>query len=70
MIISVEGLQQAAHMPGVERIVWLPELGDTIGPYQNSTQRPGFVIAGGDTIDQAIANAEAAANVIHVVTED
>lgn len=60
VIERVEGLDEAAALPHVVRVSMLKSVGDTAGDIQNSLDRVGFVIAGGDTADQAVAACESA----------
>ena len=66
---TIEGLEEAKHMPGVVSVELTLRPGDimkeiTIGPH-----RVGQVIAEGPTVQEAIARAEAARDAVRVVTE-
>lgn len=68
-IISISGLEEAKTSPGVAQVFIWKNVGDVIGPYQNSADRPAFVIAKGETTEEAIAKAERGASLIQIRTE-
>jgi biotin carboxylase len=67
-IVSVSGVEEARRMPGVAEIFVWRGSGETVGPYQNSADRPAFVIAGGETTREAVENAERARDRIRIET--
>jgi biotin carboxylase len=67
-IVAISGEDEARRAPGVDRVFVWKEVGDTVGPYHNSADRPAFVIAGGKDTSEAIANAERARDLIKIET--
>lgn len=68
IVNSITGLQQAREMMGVDELfVWCKQ-GDKVGPYLNSADRVAFVIAGGETTEEAIINAECARDAVNIET--
>lgn len=65
----IAGLEEAKALPGVEEVFVWTEVGARLGPYLNSADRPVFVIAVGDTTEQAIHNAEQGVAAIAIETE-
>lgn len=64
IIRSIDGAQIAECMSGVKRVEIMKRAGDTVTAVRNSNDRLGFVITQGETVDQAVAIADAAAAVI------
>lgn len=67
-IIAIEGVENARQMPGIAEVFIWRQPGETVGPYRNSADRPGFVIAAGSDADEAVNRAAAAAAVVRFVT--
>lgn len=67
-IVSVSGIEDARRAPGVDQVFVWKNAGDTVGPYLNSADRPAFVIAGGNTTAEAVANAKRGAGLIQIET--
>ena len=63
-IKSIDGAQIAECMSGVKCVEIMKRAGETAGEVRNSNDRLGFVITQGETVDQAVAIADAAASVI------
>ena len=63
-IKSIDGAQIAECMSGVKCVEIMKRAGETVGEVRNSNDRLGFVITQGETVDQAVAIADAAASVI------
>ena len=68
-IISISGIEEAKAAPGVDQVFVWKRVGDFVGPYYNSADRPAFVIAGGETTAEAIKNAEASRDIIRIATQ-
>ncbi|HDP70434.1 MAG TPA: ATP-grasp domain-containing protein [Actinobacteria bacterium] len=68
-ITSISGVEEAKKSPGVEEIFIWKKIGDQVGPFHNSADRPAFVIAKGETTDEAIANAKRGAALIKIQTK-
>lgn len=68
-IISIEGLDEARRMPGVEEIFIWKQPGDMVGPYRNSADRFAYIITAGETTEQAIERAERSAACVLIRTE-
>lgn len=69
VIVGISGIEKAQALPGVEHVFVWKGVGEHVGPYQNSADRPIFVIAGGGTTDEAVKNAERGATLINIETE-
>ena len=63
-IKSIDGAQIAECMSGVKCVEIMKRAGETVNAVRNSNDRLGFVITQGETVDQAVAIADAAASVI------
>ncbi|HEU5269468.1 MAG TPA: ATP-grasp domain-containing protein [Jatrophihabitans sp.] len=68
LAVEYRGVQQARLAPGVVRVV-LPELPRQVRPLLSSEDRLGFVVAIGESRDEAAARAEAAAGAVEVVVQ-
>ncbi len=66
VVTSVDGVDRAAAAPGVVEARCVIAPGETIRPVQTDGDRRGYVIALGETRDDAAARAEAAAGLIEV----
>ena len=60
VIKSIEGIDEAKKIPGVQEISIVHHVGETIGEIGSSTDRVGFVIAQADTAEDAIKVCEKA----------
>lgn len=69
VIKSIDGLEEAKQMPGVEMLKFFLKAGDEILSLSNHTQRSGFVIARADDKKQAVEQAYTALNKIRVTYE-
>lgn len=67
-VVAINGVDEAMASPGVAEVFVWCKVGDHVGPYLNSADRPAFVIASGETTDEAIANAERAINLLDIKT--
>ena len=54
VIRSIEGVEEARQMPGVKELSIVHQAGERIGEIRNSVDRIGFVIAQGETAEEAI----------------
>ncbi len=54
VIRSIEGVEEARQMPGVKELSIVHQVGERIGEIRNSVDRIGFVIAQGETAEEAI----------------
>lgn len=52
-IISINNLEQARAIPGVEKIIMRANVGDLVQPYTDCTRRVCFIIACADTAEEA-----------------
>lgn len=68
-VTAIHGVAQAKALPGVAEVFVWTQPGRQLGPYLNSADRPAFVIAVGDTTEQAIRNAEQGVAAIRIETE-
>ncbi len=60
VIAAIDGVEEAKRIEGVKEIQFTKTVGEPAGEIGSSTDRVGFVIAGGDTADQAVAACESA----------
>ena len=67
-IVSISGLEDAKSAKGVAEVFVWRKVGDMVGPYLNSADRPAFVIAGGETTDEAVTLAELGRDMIRIET--
>jgi biotin carboxylase len=65
-ILDVRGIAEAAAAAGVVRIACALQPGHRLGELTSSDSRQGYVIAHGDSTDQAVANAERARDTVEV----
>jgi hypothetical protein len=66
----VEGLEQALEVPGVLDARAYRPPGYEFGPFRRGSDRAGFVLARGDSRDDALARADRAADRIRFLTAD
>ena len=69
-IVSIEGIDTAEQVRGVEHISTRAKVGETIPPYEDCVARPLFAITSGDTRREALEAAELACSKIKITTED
>jgi biotin carboxylase len=67
-IVSVDGVEEALAHPGVQKVFVWKKIGDKVGPYHNSADRCAFVIADGETVEEAVANAERGVSAVRIAT--
>lgn len=63
---SIDGVEKAKSIPGVEEISFVHDIGETLGEIGSSVDRIGFVIAQGKTINDAIEICEKAQSLINI----
>jgi biotin carboxylase len=68
LVRSISGLDRALAQPGVKEVFLRVAEGDVIEPYHDCATRPAFVIAVGDTADEAIRNAQAGVAALTIQT--
>lgn len=68
-IKAIENVEKAKTIPGVKQITFTKEVGEESTPIQCSNDRIGFVIAQGDTAEDAIVACENALKTIRVIIE-
>lgn len=66
---SVEGLEEAKSIPGIEEITIVKDIGSNISDISSSIDRIGFVISQSDTAEEAVAICEKALNSITISIE-
>ena len=69
-LVRVEGLEQALEVPGVLDARAYRPPGYEFGPFRRGSDRAGFVLARGDSRDDALARADRAADRIRFLTAD
>jgi biotin carboxylase len=67
-VTALEGVDAARQFPGVHDTGLDVEVGESLGPVRASGDRPGWVIAVGPTPAEAVRRAEAARDMIQVIT--
>lgn len=67
-IVGVGSVDEVKKMPGVAEVILRVGPGDVIQPYHDCGVRPAFIIAVGDTRDQAIGRAQAGAAALQIET--
>jgi biotin carboxylase len=67
-VVGLGSVDDVKRLPGVEDVILRVERGDVIQPYQDCGTRPAFVIAVGDTREQAISRAQAGAAALNIET--
>lgn len=65
-ILDVQDVISAERSRGVVRVLCSLRAGQEIGSLESSHSRQGYVLCTGDTIDEAVANAEAAHDLVRV----
>lgn len=68
-IRAINGVEEAKSIPGVKQITFTKEVGEDSTPIQCSNDRIGFVIAQGNTAEDAIAACEKAMKTIKITIE-
>lgn len=65
---SISGVDRALAQPGVKEVFLRVAEGEVILPYHDCATRPAFVIAVGDTADEAVTNAKAGVAALSIET--
>lgn len=68
-ILEVQDVGAAARSSGVVRVLCTLAAGQEIGSLESSNSRQGYVLSTGDSVDHAVANAEAARDLVRVKWE-
>lgn len=68
VVESIEGISLAESQVGVKKVIVNCQVGQAIGPYQNSAARVAYAIADGNTPAEAIENATVGASCITIQT--
>lgn len=63
-IKDITGLDKAAALPGIIRVHCKAKSGDELGALKSSDSRQGYVLAAGESLEQAVLNVEQAMSVI------
>lgn len=66
---SITGTQQAAAMDGIRQLSFVHGVGETVGHINSSSARMGFVIAQGDTAEEAIGLCQQAMDTVKITIE-
>lgn len=69
-ILALDGLASMRAVPGVEHVFVTRSIGDVIPEATSNIDKAGHVIATGDTLDEAVAAAEAALAELHLVVDE
>jgi biotin carboxylase len=67
-IVGIGSVDEVKKLPGVAEVILRVGPGDVIQPYHDCGVRPAFVIAVGDTREQAIARAQSGAHALQIET--
>jgi biotin carboxylase len=70
VVRHLSGADEARTMPGIEHVFLRKAPGDVIPPYHDCVSRAGWIVASGDTLDDAWAYAEAAGDRIKIKVEN
>lgn len=68
-IKEISGVENAQKIEGVKEITFVKNVGDTAGDINSSTDRVGFVIAQGNTAEDAVEICEKAINTVKITIE-
>lgn len=69
IIKAITGLEEAKKVPGVQELGTLKTVGDTACPLRKSSDRLAYVIAQGDTVEEAVQAADRALALIDFIVE-
>lgn len=69
IIKAITGLEEAKKVPGVQELGTLKTVGDTACPLRKSSDRLAYVIAQGDTVEEAVQTADHALALIDFIVE-
>jgi len=67
VIKSIDGIEEAEKIPGVQEISIVHGIGENIGEIGSSTDRVGFVIAQAATVEEAITTCDKAMHKVHIM---
>lgn len=67
---SIDGVEKAKSIPGVEEISFVHDIGETLGEIGSSVDRIGFVIAQGKTRQQSVEICDKALNIIKIEVQN
>jgi biotin carboxylase len=65
-ITNISGVDKAKQIEGIKEIAFIKYIGDSIGEINSSSDRIGFVIAQGDSVEEAIEFCRLAIKLIHI----
>lgn len=68
-IVSIDGVEKAMKLPGVEHVFLMVKKGDVVSDYRNCADRVCYIITSGRTKKEADAAFEAAADTIKIIIE-
>ena len=69
IIESISGIEKAKEIPGIKEISFVKTVGDEVGKIDSSVDRIGFVIAQGESADEAESICESALSQISIVVK-
>lgn len=69
VIKTITGVDEAKAIPGVKEVSFVKNIGDAVGSIDSSVDRVGFVIAQGESADDAEAICENALSLIKIIVE-
>lgn len=68
IIVEINGVEDAKLIPGVANVIVWKKVGDSVGPYFNSADRPAFIIVYADTLEEVQLIANNAEKTINIET--
>lgn len=67
-ITSIKGIEETKKLPNISQVFICKDIGEQVGPYYNSADRPGFVIAYDENTKSAISKAQEGVDSITIST--
>jgi len=68
-VARIDGMDRVLRLPGVKEVFLRVRVGDVIQPYHDCAARPAFVIAVGDTREEAVRSAQVGMEALVIETE-
>jgi biotin carboxylase len=68
LITAIHHIEQARQLPGIYKLDFFMQTGDTVEPVTNHTKRCGYVITSGKDRAEAVARAQAVIDMIRIET--
>ena len=68
-VTRIDGIDRALSLPGVKEVFLRVSVGEIIQPYHDCAARPAFIIAVGDTREEAVRSAQVGVEALVIATE-